>query len=97
MRVFATVPQNDLRLVAGRGQGGSRPRGMTASSRWRTSTTRFSRWPSPAWPPSGSNCIPGSRSVFARTPMATAEVGWDLAGSTGGRFVIGLGSQVQGA
>ena len=27
--------------------------------------------------------------------MATAEVGWDLAGSTGGRFVIGLGSQVR--
>src|SRR4029077_9487262 len=33
---------------------------------------------------------------FARTPMAVAEVGWDLAGSTGGRFVIGLGSQVRG-
>src|SRR4030088_3725043 len=30
---------------------------------------------------------------FARTPMAVAQVGWDLAGSTGGRFVIGLGSQ----
>jgi hypothetical protein len=24
-----------------------------------------------------------------------AEVGWDLAGSTGGRFVVGLGSQVR--
>ena len=24
---------------------------------------------------------------FARTPMAVAQVGWDLAGSTGGRFV----------
>jgi probable F420-dependent oxidoreductase len=34
--------------------------------------------------------------AFARTPMAVAEVGWDLAGSTGGRFVIGLGSQVRG-
>src|SRR2546430_866427 len=33
---------------------------------------------------------------FARTPMAVAQVGWDLAGSTGGRFVIGLGSQVRG-
>jgi len=32
---------------------------------------------------------------FARTPMAVAQVGWDLAGSTGGRFVIGLGSQVR--
>jgi len=33
--------------------------------------------------------------AFARTPMAVAEVGWDLAGSTGGRFVVGLGSQVR--
>src|SRR5262249_44205493 len=33
--------------------------------------------------------------AFARTPMAVAEVGWDLAGSTGGRFVLGLGSQVR--
>ena len=33
--------------------------------------------------------------AFARTPMAVAQVGWDLAGSTGGRFVIGLGSQVR--
>src|SRR5207244_7294627 len=32
---------------------------------------------------------------FARTPMAVAQVGWDLAGSTGGRFVVGLGSQVR--
>src|SRR6516162_5504915 len=27
--------------------------------------------------------------------MSVANVGWDLAGSTGGRFVIGLGSQVR--
>jgi probable F420-dependent oxidoreductase len=33
--------------------------------------------------------------AFARTPMAVANVGWDLAGSTGGRFVLGLGSQVR--
>jgi len=33
--------------------------------------------------------------AFARKPMAVANVGWDLAGSTRGRFVIGLGSQVR--
>ena len=33
--------------------------------------------------------------AFARTPMAVANVGWDLAGATGGRFVVGLGSQVR--
>jgi alkanesulfonate monooxygenase SsuD/methylene tetrahydromethanopterin reductase-like flavin-dependent oxidoreductase (luciferase family) len=33
--------------------------------------------------------------AFARSPMAVANVGWDLSGATGGRFVVGLGSQVR--
>jgi probable F420-dependent oxidoreductase len=33
--------------------------------------------------------------AFARSPMAVAQTGWDLAGASGGRFVIGLGSQVR--
>ena len=32
--------------------------------------------------------------AFARTPAATAQAAWDLAGVSGGRFVLGLGSQV---
>ena len=32
--------------------------------------------------------------AFARTPAATAQAGWDLAGYSNGRFVLGLGSQV---
>ena len=32
--------------------------------------------------------------AFARTPTATAQAAWDLAGLSGGRFVLGLGSQV---
>jgi len=32
--------------------------------------------------------------AFARTPAATAQAAWDLAGMSGGRFVLGLGSQV---
>ena len=32
--------------------------------------------------------------AFARTPAATAQAAWDLAGLSGGRFVLGLGSQV---
>lgn len=31
---------------------------------------------------------------FARTPMTLANIGWDLQVLTGGRFVMGLGSQV---
>jgi probable F420-dependent oxidoreductase len=33
--------------------------------------------------------------AFARSPMTCANVGWDLAASTGGRFTLGLGSQVR--
>ena len=33
--------------------------------------------------------------AFARTPMTLANVGWDLQTLTGGRFVLGLGSQIQ--
>jgi len=33
--------------------------------------------------------------AFARTPMTLANAGWDLQTLTGGRFTLGLGSQVQ--
>jgi probable F420-dependent oxidoreductase len=32
--------------------------------------------------------------AFARTPAATAQAAWDLAAYGGGRFILGLGSQV---
>jgi len=34
--------------------------------------------------------------AFARSPALTAIAAWDLAGESGGRFVLGLGSQVGG-
>ena len=33
--------------------------------------------------------------AFARNPMTVANVGWDLQGYSSGRFILGLGSQVQ--
>jgi probable F420-dependent oxidoreductase len=33
--------------------------------------------------------------AFARTPMTVANVGWDLQAYSKGRFVLGLGSQIQ--
>ncbi len=33
--------------------------------------------------------------AFARSPMVTAAIAWELAGNTGGRFRLGLGSQVR--
>ncbi len=34
--------------------------------------------------------------AFARSPMASANLGWDLQNASNGRFVLGLGSQVKG-
>ena len=34
--------------------------------------------------------------AFPRAPMVTAQAAWDLAEGSGGRFVLGLGSQVKG-
>lgn len=34
--------------------------------------------------------------AFPRSPMVTAEAAWELAEATGGRFVLGLGTQVKG-
>lgn len=33
--------------------------------------------------------------AFPRSPMVTAGIAWELAASTGGRFILGLGSQVK--
>ena len=33
---------------------------------------------------------------FARSPMDTAYIGWDIQAMSGGRFTLGLGSQVRG-
>lgn len=37
----------------------------------------------------------GVAAAFARSPMVTASEAWDLAEATGGRFRLGLGSQVR--
>src|SRR5947207_3666977 len=34
--------------------------------------------------------------AFPRSPMILAHISWDLAKASGGRFILGLGSQVKG-
>ena len=33
--------------------------------------------------------------AFARSPMVLANAAWDLAAASGGRFILGLGTQVK--
>src|SRR5690348_4489218 len=94
MRVFTTLPQEDLRKVA------PAARAIEADGYDGVASMENKHEPFLALAVAGAatDRIELHTSVaiaFARTPMAVAEVGWDLAGSTGGRFVIGLGSQVR--
>ncbi|MGH7905826.1 MAG: LLM class flavin-dependent oxidoreductase, partial [Candidatus Binataceae bacterium] len=34
--------------------------------------------------------------AFPRSPMITAQIAWDLAGLSRGRFILGIGTQVKG-
>ena len=94
MRVFTTVPQGNLKEVP------AAARAAEAEGHDGIVTMENQHEPFLALAVAGAvtETIELHTSVaiaFARTPMAVAEVGWDLAGSTGGRFVVGLGSQVR--
>ncbi len=94
MRVFTTVPQQDLRRV------GAAARSAEAEGYDGIIAMENQHDPFLALAVAGAatervELHTGVAIAFARTPMAVAQVGWDLAGSTGGRFVIGLGSQVR--
>ena len=94
MRVFTTVPQEDLRRVA------AAAREIEADGYDGVASMENTHDPFLALAIAGTATerIELHTSVaiaFARSPMAIANVGWDLSGATGGRFVVGLGSQVR--
>src|ERR1700721_74845 len=92
MRVFTTVPQGDLKAVPA-GAGAAEAEGHDGIV---TMENQHEPFLALAVAGAATEKLELHTSVaiaFARTPMAVAEVGWDLAGSTGGRFVVGLGSQ----
>src|SRR3954463_7623835 len=39
--------------------------------------------------------LTGVAVAFPRSPMVTAQIAWELADTTGGRFRLGLGTQVR--
>src|ERR1700746_4181903 len=94
MRVFTTLPQEDLRKV------GPAAREIESEGYDGVHSMENKHDPFLARAVAGAATerIELHTSVaiaFARTPMAVAQVGWDLAGATGGPFVVGLGSQVR--
>ena len=94
MRVFATVPQQDLRRVGPTAQA-IEAEGYDGIVAMENKHDPFLSLAVAGAATRRIELHTGVAIAFARTPMAVAEIGWDLAGSTGGRFVVGLGSQVR--
>jgi len=95
VRVFTTLPQEDLRKV------GPAARAIEATGYTGVSTQENRHEPFLSLAVAGAaterlELHTGVAIAFARSPMAVANVGWDLAASYGPqRVTIGLGSQVR--
>ena len=94
MRVFTTVPQHDLRRVPEVARA-AEAEGYNGIISMENQHDPFLALAVAGAATERIELHTGVAISFARTPMAVAQVGWDMAGSTGGRFVIGLGSQVR--
>lgn len=94
MRVFTTLPQEDLRKV------GTAAQAIEAQG-YDGVVTQENRH-DPFLPLAVAGTVTqrielhtGIAIAFARSPMSVANMGWDLAGATNGRFVVGIGPQVR--
>src|ERR1700760_4660599 len=94
MRVFTTLPQEDLRKVA------PAARSIEAEGYDGAASMENKHDPFLALAVAGAATEPielhtSVAIAFARMPITVAQTSWDLAGATGCRFVVGLGSQVR--
>jgi probable F420-dependent oxidoreductase len=94
MRVFNTLPQEDLRKVG--------PAAQAAEAAGYDGVVTQENRHDPFLPLVAAGLATtrlelhtGIAIAFARSPMSVANMAWDLASATGGRFVIGLGPQVR--
>lgn len=95
MRIFTTLPQEDLRKV------GPAAKAIEAAGYTGVSTQENKHEPFLSLAVAGADTArlelhTGVAIAFARSPMAVANIGWDMAASYGGgRVTIGIGSQVR--
>lgn len=94
MRIFTSLPQSDLRKV-GPAAKKIEAEGYTGVA---TQENKHDPFLSLAVAGVATETLELHTSVaiaFPRSPMISANIGWDLAASTGGRFTLGLGSQIR--
>lgn len=94
MRVFATVPQDDLNRV-GAAAHESEAAGYDGIVTMEGRHNPFLPLALAAAATERVELVSGVAIAFARSPMVAASVGWDLQVASRGRFVMGLGSQVR--
>jgi probable F420-dependent oxidoreductase len=94
MRVFTTLPQEDLRKVGPAAQK-IEADGYTGVSTQENKHDPFLSLAVAGVATSKIELHTGVAISFPRSPMVSANIGWDLAASTGGRFTLGLGSQIR--
>ena len=95
MRVFAPVPQDDLNRVAAAARQ-SEAAGYDGIVTMENRNNPFLPLAVAATATKRVELVTGIAIAFARSPMAAANIGWDLQVASHGRFVMGIGSQVKG-
>lgn len=95
MRVNTTIPQHDLALVPDAVRG-IEARGYDGITTLENRHDPFMPLGVAAVNSERLQLATGIAIAFARSPMAVANIGWDLQKASNGRFVLGIGSQVKG-
>jgi probable F420-dependent oxidoreductase len=94
MRVFNTLPEEDLRK-AGPAAAAAEAAGYDGVVTQENRHDPFLPLVAAGLATERLELHTGVAIAFARSPMSVANMAWDLAGATGGRFVIGLGPQIR--
>ena len=95
MKVFTTVPQDDLSRVAEAARA-TEAAGYDGIVSMENQHDPFLPLAVAATATERVELLTGIAIAFARSPMSAANIGWDLQVASRGRFVMGLGSQVKG-
>ncbi len=95
MRVFTTIPQDDLNRVAAAARA-IEAAGYDGIVTMENQHDPFLPLAVAATATDRVELLTGIAIAFARSPMSAANIGWDLQVASRGRFVMGIGSQVKG-
>ena len=95
MRVLTTIPQDNLTAVPAAARD-IEARGFDGVVTQENRHDPFLPLAVAAVSTSKLQLCTGVAIAFARSPMSAANQAWDLQAASGGRFVLGLGSQVKG-